>query len=72
MQLLGEKPVIVARVQQTLEYVDTYHLLKGPDVELYSTVLSTIPGAMSSSDRHVILQCFMSVIPKLLLPGGFF
>jgi hypothetical protein len=43
--------------------VNTYR----SDVELHSTKISVVPGPMSSSDRHVILQCFVLVFPKLAL-----
>jgi hypothetical protein len=41
-------------------------------VKLNSTVLSAVPGLMSSSNQEDILQCFMLVFLKLLLSGGYF
>jgi hypothetical protein len=41
-------------------------------VELDSTALTAVPGQMSSSHRHVILQCFMLDFSKLLPSSGYF
>jgi len=38
--------------------------------ESHSTALSAVPGPMSSSNRHVILQCLILVFPKQLLSSG--
>jgi hypothetical protein len=40
------------------------------NVESHSTALSAVPGPMSSSNRHVILQCLILVFPKQLLYSG--
>jgi hypothetical protein len=39
-------------------------------VELNSTPLSALPDPVSSSNRHIISQCFMFVFPKLLPCNG--
>jgi hypothetical protein len=41
-------------------------------VELDSTALSAVPSPVSSSSRHVTLQCCILVFPKLLLSGGYY
>jgi hypothetical protein len=42
------------------------------NIELNSTPLSVVPGPMSSSVRHVALQCFVLVFPKILPYNGLF
>ena len=44
----------------------------GSSVEPHSTALSFVHGPMSSSNRHVILQCLALVFPKLVLSSGRF
>jgi hypothetical protein len=43
----------------------------GSSSELNSTVLSVVPGPLLSWNRHVILQYFMFVLPKLLIIADF-
>jgi hypothetical protein len=38
------------------------------NAELNSTALSGVPGPVSDSARQNILQCYVLVYPKLLLP----
>jgi hypothetical protein len=42
------------------------------NVEVDSTVVFAVPGTMSSSNRHVIVHCYMLVFPKLLFSNGCF
>jgi hypothetical protein len=42
------------------------------NVEVNLTALSAVPGLLSSSNGHVILQCFMLVFLKHLLCNGCF
>jgi len=38
-----------------------------PNVESHTTALSVLPGPVSSSNRHLILQNIVLVFPKLVL-----
>ena len=44
----------------------------GPRVDKNPTGNSVILVAVSGPNRHKILQCFMLVIPNVLLPNGYF
>ena len=43
-----------------------------PRVDGNTTGISVIPGPVTGSKRHKILQYFMLVFPKVLLPNGSF
>jgi hypothetical protein len=63
---IAQKHLIVAHkpnMDNNIEGVRNRSWVLGSNIELNSTATSVVTGPMSSSNRHVILQCFMLVFP---------